>query len=230
MTEILPFSDTTGPEPVRGFLHIAGVAGSPASALVLTHSAGANCQAPLLVAVAEAFAACGVTVLRCDLPFRQERPSGPPTRTAPRDQAGLRAAVEALRRHAASAAPGRSLERICLGGHSYGGRMASMLAADQPGLVDALLLLSYPLHPPRQPQQLRTHHFPALQTPALFVSGARDGFGSVAEFECARALIPARTQMLTIPSAGHELLSKTNRETLPGLIVDGFRSFLQPVR
>ncbi|MFP5227986.1 MAG: alpha/beta fold hydrolase [Acidobacteriota bacterium] len=218
MTQVQPFSDTSGPEPVRGFLHTPAAPASPAAALVLTHSAGANCQAPLLVVVADAFAATGLTVLRCDLPFRQERPTGPPLRTAPRDQAGLREAVRAIRQATNPA-------RIFLGGHSYGGRMASILAAGEPTLVDALLLLSYPLHPPRQPQQPRTSHFPNLRTPALFVSGLRDGFGSIPELESALALIPARTELLPIQAAGHELLSRTNRETLASLIAPAFRRF-----
>jgi uncharacterized protein len=220
MTTVREFLDTTGPEPVRGFLHTPST--PAADALVLTHSAGANCQAPLLVALAEAFSASGLTVLRCDLPFRQARPHGPPLRTAPRDQAGLRAAVESLRCLPAPQTPAR----IFLGGHSYGGRMASILAATEPSLVPALLILSYPLHPPRQPQQLRTQHFPNLQTPALFVSGVRDGFGSIAELEAAIHLIPARTHLLPIPAAGHELLTKTNRETLPQLTLQAFRDFV----
>ena len=152
MPTVQPFSDTSGSEPVRGFLHTPDSAASSGAGLVLTHSAGANCQAPLLVLLAEAFAGAGFAVLRCDLPFRQERPAGPPLRTAARDQAGLRAAVEAMRRDVQPA-------RVFLGGHSYGGRMASMLAASEPSVADALLLLSYPLHPPRQPQQMRTKHF-----------------------------------------------------------------------
>ena len=87
-----------------------------------------------------------------------------------------------------------------------------MLAADQPGLVDALLLLSYPLHPPQRPLELRTAHFPHLQTPALFVSGARDGFASTEELVAALKAIPARNELLTVPSAGHELLNKRNRD------------------
>ena len=97
---------------------------------------------------------------------------------------------------------------------------------NEPGLVDALLLLSYPLHPPRQPQQLRTQHFSKLQTPALFVSGVRDAFGAVAEMEEALRLIPARTRLLTVEGAGHELLSKRNGDALPGLIVEAFRDFV----
>jgi predicted alpha/beta-hydrolase family hydrolase len=98
-----------------------------------------------------------------------------------------------------------------------------MLAADQPGLVTRLLLLSYPLHPPRQPSELRTAHFPRLQTPALFVHGARDGFGSLDEMATALKLIPASTNLLPVPSAGHELLTGKNRNELPGLIVESFR-------
>jgi uncharacterized protein len=116
--------------------------------------------------------------------------------------------------------------RIFLGGHSYGGRQASMLAADAPGLVEGLLLLSYPLHPPRRREELRTAHFPSLETPALFVHGSRDGFGSLAELEEARKLIPARTELLPIPSAGHELMTKQNREHLPRLCVERFLAFI----
>jgi uncharacterized protein len=167
-------------------------------ALVLTHGAGSSCDAPLLVAVASAFAAHGIAVLRCDLPFRQARPTGPPTASsAPRDREGLEAAVAMARSRAGG--------RIFLGGHSYGGRQASILAADEPALADALLLLSYPLHRPRRPTERRTAHFPQLRTPALFVHGARDRFGSLEELREALALIPAPTRLLPIDGAGHDL-------------------------
>ena len=100
-----------------------------------------------------------------------------------------------------------------------------MLAADEPGLVDCLLLLSYPLHPPQKPNELRTAHFPHLQTPALFVSGTCDGFGSIDELGSALTLIPARTELLTVNGAGHELLSKKNRDSLPETLVETFRRF-----
>lgn len=208
--------DTIQDAPVRGFLHRAR--SRDADGLVLTHGAGANCETPLLKALAEGFCAAGVTVLRCDLPFRQARPHGPPMRgSGERDQEGLRAAVSALQPETTG--------RIYLGGHSYGGRQASMLAAAAPGLVERLLLLSYPLHPPKRPDQMRTAHFPSLQTAALFVSGERDGFGTKAELEAALKLIPAKTELLMVPGAGHELMTARNRVELMERVVKAFLEF-----
>jgi predicted alpha/beta-hydrolase family hydrolase len=202
--------------PVGGHLHRP--TNPNGDSLILTHGAGANSNAPLLIALAEAFCASGITVLRFDLPFRQLRPHGPPPRgSAERDQQGLRAAVASMRQQTSG--------RIFLGGHSYGGRQASILCASEPGLVDRLLLLSYPLHPPQRPTELRTAHFPNLKTPALFVSGTRDGFASIDELSATLKLIPAKTELLPITSAGHELMTKKNRDELPKIVVDAFRSF-----
>ena len=176
MNNYQEFRDDSPDEvPVRGFIHRPIASGK--DCLILTHGAGSNCNAPLLVALSDAFSALGWIVLRCDLAFRQLRPSGPPRGSAERDQQGLRAAVASMRRQTSG--------RIFLGGHSYGGRQASMLAADEPALVERLLLLSYPLHPPQRPGELRTAHFPRLQVPALFVHGTRDGFGSINEMTAA---------------------------------------------
>jgi predicted alpha/beta-hydrolase family hydrolase len=190
-----------GPPAVRGFLHRPpgpAADGRVTDALVLTHGAGSDCRAPLLVALAEALAARGLAVLRCDLPYRQAAPAGPPSpATAPADRAGLRRALAVAR--------GAAAGRLFLGGHSYGGRQASLLAAEDPGLAAALLLLGYPLHPPRRPAAVRTGHFPALDTPALFVHGSRDPFGTLAEVRAALALVPARTALHAIDGAGHAL-------------------------
>ena len=181
--------------------------------LLLTHGAGSNRNAPLLVAVANAFSAAGIEVSRYDLPYRQDRPKGPPRPgDAERDRQGLRAEI--------SAARAKGFDQVWIGGHSYGGRQSSMLAAERPGIADRLLLLSYPLHPPRKPLQLRTGHFAKLETPALFVHGMRDPFGSVAELEEARLLIPAETRLLTVESAGHDLGRK--HAALAGDIVSAF--------
>jgi uncharacterized protein len=190
------FLDQSVLPAVRGFLH------SPANAngngLVLTHGAGGNCNALLLVALAETFCGHGYTVLRCDLPYRQAKSFGPPSpASAERDRAGLRNAVAAMRKQMTG--------RIFLGGHSYGGRQSTMLCASEPDLVAGLLLLSYPLHPPKKPEQLRTQHLPNLRTPSLFVHGTRDPFGSTDEITKALQLIPAKNELMEIEGAGHDL-------------------------
>ena len=215
--------------PVRGFLHRPATPSG--EALVLTHGAGSNCQAPLLVAVAAAFADAGFTVLRLDLPYRQKRAHGPPfPGSAAEDRAGLRNAVESLRRLAA----GQPFKHIFLGGHSYGGRQATMLAAQDEalaGVIQGLLLLSYPLHPPRKPADLRTSHFPALRTPSLFVHGTRDPFGSLEEMRLALKLIAARTSLIPIEGVGHGLLpsrrSLDHSTHLQKTVVDAFRTFVR---
>jgi predicted alpha/beta-hydrolase family hydrolase len=109
----------------------------------------------------------------------------------------LRAAVQYLRQRVAGP--------IFLGGLSYGGRQASMLAAEDAEIAAALLLLSYPLHSPGKPEQMRTAHFPRLRVPAVFVHGTADPFGTIAEIKTALALIPAQTRLFPVDGAGHDL-------------------------
>ena len=216
-SSIRDFADNAADPKVRGYLHVPGTPNN--DGLVLTHGAGSNAQAPLLIALAETFSANGFTVLRCDLPYRQSRSFGPPgPGDAPRDRAGLENALAAMSKFSA---------RLFMGGHSYGGRQSSMLAAEDPTLVTALLLLSYPLHPPRKPDQQRTQHLTDLRTPALYVSGTRDPFGSIAELTQALKMIPAKTKLLAIEGAGHDLgfKGKAKQEELPRLIFSEFTKF-----
>jgi uncharacterized protein len=213
------FSDSSVQPAVRGYLHRPENASR--DGLILTHGAGSNAQAPLLIALADAFSLAGITVLRCDLPYRQVRPHGPPgPGDAARDRAGLKNAIIALRKLAP--------RRIFLGGHSYGGRQSTMLCAEEPTLVDGLLLLSYPLHPPRKPEQLRIQHFPNLRNPSLFVHGTRDPFASDEEIEEALKLVPAKTKLLSVEGAGHDLNFKKSKPggELIDEIVSTFQEFL----
>ena len=116
--------------------------------------------------------------------------------------------------------------RVFLGGQSYGGRQASILAAGESGLVAALVLLAYPLHPPRRRDQLRTAHFSDLRTPTLFVSGSRDPFGSLEELEAARRLVPARTALLALDGAGHDL-ARTPRRSVDDVADEIARAFVE---
>ncbi len=219
MESVQPFLDTSTPDlPVRGFLHRPDA--PTGDCLILTHGAGSNCRTPLLVALAEAFCAAGLTVLRCDLPFRQSRPTGPPPRgSAERDQAGLRAAVSAMQ--------SETKGRIFLGGHSYGGRQASLLAASDPTPVAALLLLSFPLHPPQTPDRAPLQ---ALSRPAdagplrprrtrRLCHASRNG-SSTPTHPCAhaatpcprrRARTPRRAQSTRTSASGCQRVSRVHR-------------------
>lgn len=207
---------------ISGFLHRPSEPNG--DGLVLTHGAGSNCQSPLLRTMADTFAGAGCLVLRCNLPFRQVRPFGPPRPgDAAHDRQGLVEAVRAFRK----LAPGR----IFLGGHSYGGRQSTIAAAENAHIVEGLLLLSYPLHPPRNPSQLRTEHLPKLDTRALFVHGTRDPFGSIQEIEEALKLIPAKTLLLAVEGAGHDLNfgknSGSKRKDWLDPIFESFQAFLR---
>jgi uncharacterized protein len=212
------FRDDSVTPAVVGFLHRP--ANATGDGLVLTHGAGSNANAPLLIALAEIFSTKGFVVLRCSLPYRETRSYGPPgPGDAARDREGLKNAVGAMR--------GMASRRIFLGGHSYGGRQSTMLCAEEPELVQGLLLMSYPLHPPRKPEQKRVQHLPQLRTPSLFVSGTRDPFGSIGEIEEALRLIPARTRLVPVEGAGHDLriTKKASQNGLPQEIWRAFHEF-----
>jgi predicted alpha/beta-hydrolase family hydrolase len=221
MNNVVDFSDIQSDPPVHGYLHRPI---SPAQdVLVLTHGAGGNARMPLLLALANAFADAGAAVLRCDLPFRQERSFGPPRPgDAARDRAGLQNAVRAMKKTFSG--------RVFLGGQSYGGRQASMLCAEN-RVAEGLLLLSYPLHPPGRPEQLRTQHLPQIGAPVMFVHGTRDPFGTVEEIDRARKLIPGLTALLPVEGAGHDLgfKVKSRCQDLPHAVVTAFQAFFNKV-
>jgi predicted alpha/beta-hydrolase family hydrolase len=99
---------------------------------------------------------------------------------------------------ALEAAPGSYI-----GGHSYGGRVASMVAAQQP--TDALILLSYPLHRPGHTEDLRTVHWPAIGCPVLVLSGESDPFARIELLRESVKLL-RRAELVTYPGVGHGLL------------------------
>lgn len=159
---------------------LSGPAGPPR--LLLAHGAGAGMDAPLLEALADGLAAAGVRTARFEFPYmRRARSEG---RRRPPDRMAL---LEESYREAVAAFGGAG--GLSIGGVSMGGRVASRIA-DGLG-VRALVCVSYPFHPPGRPEKLRTAHLAGLRTPALFVQGARDPFGTAdeaREFGLARSI------------------------------------------
>ena len=155
----------------------------PPAGLVVTPGAGAGREQSGLVAIDQALTAKGIVVERVEFPSQ----AAGKRRTDP-----SAVCIGTVRRAAGALASrlGVSVGRIAVGGRSFGGRMSSMAVAE--GLeARALVLVSYPLHPPGKPDQLRTSHFADLQVPCLFVSGRRDAFATPVELERETAAIPS---------------------------------------
>ncbi|HEX3332728.1 MAG TPA: alpha/beta family hydrolase [Acidimicrobiales bacterium] len=155
--------------------------------LVLTPGASAGRDHSGLVLIDEAVSPLGIEVARVEFPGQAagKRRTDPPA-----------VCIEIVRAAAGSLAERLNvpLSKIAVGGRSFGGRMCSMAVAD--GLpAAALVLVSYPLHPPGKPDNLRTDHFGALNLPCLFVSGRRDAFASPEELERETAAIPGEVTL-----------------------------------
>ncbi len=164
--------------------------------LLIAPGAGANRDQSTLVALDEAASGIGFDVVRMDFPYRKagrKSPDRPPVL--------LQAVTEE------AGAMTHRCRGLVLGGRSMGGRICSMAVA---GGVESvgLLLVSYPLHPPGRPQQLRTEHFPDLSVPCLFISGTKDAFASPAELEEATALIPGDVTHVWLEGGDHSLRRK----------------------
>ena len=167
--------------------------GRRAGAVLLTPGAGANRDSHTLVALEQALAP--QPCARIDFPYRIAG------RRAP-DRAPVAIAHLVTEAAALTSRTGVTPDRLVLGGRSYGGRMCSMAVAE--GLTAAgLILLSYPLHPPGQPEKLRVEHFASITIPVLFVSGSKDPFGSPEEFATHLGTIPGPVTQVWVPG-GHD--------------------------
>jgi predicted alpha/beta-hydrolase family hydrolase len=163
-------------------------------ALLLTPGAGSDRNHPALEAIEAA--AAPLPVARVDFPYRKEGRRSPDR--APKLIASVREEAAVLIAEA-RIRPGS----VALGGRSMGGRMCSLAVAE--GLAArALVLISYPLHPPGKPDSLRVDHFPNLDVPCLFVSGTKDPFGSPDELERHTTAIPGDVTHVWIDGGGHD--------------------------
>jgi predicted alpha/beta-hydrolase family hydrolase len=162
--------------------------------ILLTHGAGTDANSQFLIELDHALTAEGAFVRRYTLPFKQLGKT-PNPKVAIEDRAGLRTELERLRSDRGGT--------IVAAGHSYGGRQMTMLAAEVPGVADKLVAMSYPLHPPGKPQQLRTDHFASLRTPLLILQGTRDEFGAREEFERETAQIPGPVTLQFLEGEKH---------------------------
>ncbi|OBA80482.1 alpha/beta hydrolase [Mycobacterium sp. 1164966.3] len=199
-------------EQIAGVAHRPdeGARQAPKGIVVLTHGAGGNRDSKLLQQVCDEWARRGWLAVRYNLPYRRRRPKGPPSGSAAADRAGIVEAIEVCR--------GLGDGPLIAGGHSYGGRLTSMVVAARETTVEVLTLFSYPVHPPGKPERSRTEHLPDIGVPTVFTHGTSDPFGTPAEVRDAAALISAPTEIVEITGARHDLGSKTLN--VAGLAVD----------
>lgn len=171
---------------------------NPSATFVLAHGAGSPMDSPLITSIARGLAEVGIRVIRFEFPYMKARRTGgrrPPDRQ-PVLLSTWRDVIESAgdRRH------------LYIGGHSMGGRMASMIADEMK--VAGLCCISYPFHPPDDPDKLRTGHLRGLSTPALFIQGTRDPFGTPEEV--AGYSLPSSIRVHWLENADHSLKSQRN--------------------
>lgn len=171
---------------------------SPPSGMLLSHGAGGSRDDRHLVALEDAL---DLPVRRFNFPYRKKTAGRRPPDRAPVLLQSIREEIDEW------SDGGPAADRLILGGRSMGGRMCSMAVADGTPAA-GLILLSYPLHPPRKPEKLRVDHFPELTVPCLFVMGTRDPFGTPAEFEEHLAAIPGPVTTVWLEGANHSPTQK----------------------
>ncbi len=180
--------------------------------VVLFPGAGTNANHQSLVAIETAIknASAKINVARCDFGYRKVGKSFP-------DKAPV--LIETVRIAVAQAAQDWdcATNEIVIGGRSMGGRMCSMAIADTENTlkVAGLVCVCYPLHPPKQPEKLRSEHLPRIMTSTLFVSGTRDEFGTVEELTAATKPMKKKTHVW-IEGARHDL---KNRDAEVGQVI-----------
>jgi predicted alpha/beta-hydrolase family hydrolase len=179
--------------------------------VLLYPGAGSDSDHPSLVAIERWIAPA--RCVRADFPYRRAG------RKAPDRPAVLLASI----REALADIP--TDEPLVMGGRSMGGRMCSMIAAGAdelppPKNLRGLVMISYPLHPPGRPAQLRVDHLPAIRVPTLFVSGTNDTFGTPDEFARWTATMSpkAKVARLWLEGKGHDLKGCDN--TIAGAVKD----------
>ncbi len=180
--------------------------------VVLFPGAGTSASHQSLVSIETAIKSVNtrIKVARCDFEYRKAGKSFPDKTLV---------LIETVRKAVTQAAHdwGCATNEIVIGGRSMGGRMCSMAVADAENALEVagLVCVCYPLHPPKQPEKLRSEHLPRILAPTLFISGTRDEFGTVEELTAATSLMKNKKHVW-IDGARHDL---KNRDAEVGEII-----------
>ncbi len=193
--------------------------------LILGHGAGAGQRSAFMVDFAHALSALGVDVVTFNFLYTEQGRRIPDR--APALEACYRAVIDAVHANADTAR-----RALFIGGKSMGGRIATQVAAADPQLrLAGLVLLGYPLHPPGKPSERRDKHLPAIARPMLFVQGTRDAFGTPDELTpIASTLQPAPTVHVVAHGDHSFKLSKKDPAAQAKVYADVQRAIVDFVR
>lgn len=171
------------------------------SGAVFFPGAGSSATHSSLVALQKQLAP--LPVLLCDFPYRRAGKSFPD-----KTPVLVNSVREQVREFADSL--GVASSSLVIGGRSMGGRMCSMAISDtaDPLEVAGLVLVSYPLHPPKKPDNLRTEHLPHVNVPTLCISGTKDTFGTPEELTKAFSVIERFVTWYWVDNGRHELAGR----------------------
>lgn len=179
-----------------GEVPVAADDGGPPTVLILAHGAGSHMEQKTMLWLADIARSAGLRVVRFNFLYRVLG-KGMPDRM-PLLVSTYRAVIESVRREL-------SPERLLIGGHSMGGRTASMLEAEAP-TSDGLVLFGYPLHPAGQPEKLRDAHLSSIRVPVLQVSGTNDALCTRDLME--KVALPASWTIHWVQGADHSYIAK----------------------
>jgi predicted alpha/beta-hydrolase family hydrolase len=176
--------------------------------LILAHGAGANQASAFMVRFASALAERGIDTVTFNFLYTEARRRVPDRND--KLESCWRKMISAF--HAGRFGIGG---KLAVGGKSMGGRIASQVAAapEQTDAIAGLVLLGYPLHPPGQPDKLRTAHLPAIRTPMLIVQGARDSFGTPEELKPVLAQLKMPVDLFVVEGGDHSF--KVAKKAVP---------------
>ena len=174
------------------------------AALVLAHGAGAGMRHASLQAIADAFERRSIATWRFDFPYM----------AAGRNRVDTPAVATQAIAEAYAAVAERSKLPIWLGGHSFGGRMASHAVVDREVPAAGLIFCSFPLHMPGKPDTKRAQHLGQILQPMLFLSGTRDDLAERELLEpLVRSLPTAKLHWLDTADHGYRVLKRTRTRT-----------------
>jgi predicted alpha/beta-hydrolase family hydrolase len=222
--------DVTPSEQVTAIVYPAAARGDAGISLILAHGAGANQRSGFMVQFAGALAARGIETITFNFLYSETG------RRLPDRNDKLEACWHSIIAAFRSGTLGGTSERrkLAIGGKSMGGRIASQVAAADPGAIAGLALLGYPLHPPGRPDQLRSKHLAAIRAPMLFVQGSRDAFGTPDELTPILATLAAPARLCVVEGGDHSFKvakkAARSRDQVYEFILDEIERWLRALR